>query len=138
MKKDYVLITPAYNEEGNIERVINSVIVQTIPPQKWLIVNDGSTDGTDEIIKQYEARYNFITSLQLEREDIGTYYSHRTRVVLTGYKLIEKLKFDFLGRLFEFKLPNWEFVTQGGLPMISKLLLITRFESVLKSKSKTL
>jgi len=99
MKKDYVLITPVYNEEEFIEDVVKSVVVQTILPQKWVIVNDGSTDGTDEIIKQYEARYNFITSLRLERADIGTYYSHRTRVVLTGYKQIEKLKFDFLGVL---------------------------------------
>lgn len=99
MKKDYVLITPAHNEEANIERVFKSVVSQTITPKNWLIVDDGSTDGTDEIIKQYEARYNFITSLQLRREGIGTYYSHRTRVVLSGYKLIEKLKFDFLGVL---------------------------------------
>ncbi len=99
MKKDYLLITPAHNEEENIERVIKSVVSQTIAPQKWLIVNDGSTDGTDEIIKQYEARHNFITSLRLERKDIETYYGHRTRIVLTGYEKIKNPEFDFLGVL---------------------------------------
>jgi glycosyltransferase involved in cell wall biosynthesis len=99
MKKNYVLITPAHNEEENIERVIKSVVSQTIAPQKWIIVNDGSTDGTDEIIKQYEARHNFITSLRLERKDIETYYGHRTRIVLTGYEKIKNPEFDFLGVL---------------------------------------
>jgi len=99
MRKDYVLITPAYNEEGNIERVINSIIAQTILPQKWLIINDGSTDGTDEVIKRYEARNDFIMSLRLKREDVRSYYDHRTCVVLIGYERIKKLDFDFLGVL---------------------------------------
>ena len=99
MKTNYVLVTPAYNEEEFIENVIKSVIVQTILPQKWLIVNDGSTDGTDEIIKQYEARHDFITSVRLKREDIGSYYGRRTHAVLIGYEKIKKLEFDFLGVL---------------------------------------
>ena len=46
----YVLITPARNEEVNIEKTILSVIAQTILPEKWVIVSDGSTDRTDEIV----------------------------------------------------------------------------------------
>lgn len=101
MKTKYVLITPARNEEENLEKVFKSVVSQTITPKNWIIVDDRSTDGTDEIVKQYEAQYNFIMSLPLKREDedIGTYYSRRTRVVMAGYKQIEKLKFDFLGVL---------------------------------------
>jgi glycosyltransferase involved in cell wall biosynthesis len=99
MKTNYVLITPVHNEEKFIGEVLKSVIAQTILPKKWLIVNDGSTDGTDEIIKQYETRHDFIMSLRLEHEDVGSYYSRRTRVVLIGYEKIKKLEFDFLGVL---------------------------------------
>jgi glycosyltransferase involved in cell wall biosynthesis len=99
VKKKYILITPAYNEEDNIERVINSIIVQTIPPQKWLIVNDGSTDRTGEIIERYEAKYDFISCLRLKREYIKSYYGRRTQVVLAGYEKIKKLEFNFLGIL---------------------------------------
>jgi len=99
MKTNYVLITPAYNEEEHIEKMIKSVIVQTILPEKWLILNDGSTDKTDEIIKQYKSQYDFITSLRLKREDIFSYYSRRTHVVLLGYEKIRNLEFDFLGIL---------------------------------------
>lgn len=99
MKTKYLLITTAYNEEKFIEETIISVIKQTIIPQKWLIIDDGSTDRTYEIIKKYEAKYNFIKSLKLKRDDINTYYEHRTLVILNGYKQIENLQHDFLGIL---------------------------------------
>ena len=51
MKKEYVLITPARNEEIYIEKTIQSVISQTVLPQKWVIVSDSSTDNTDEIVR---------------------------------------------------------------------------------------
>jgi len=102
MKKDYVLITPAYNEEKNIERLIKSVVAQTILPRKWIIVNDGSVDQTGEIIAMYESKYDFIQNLPLERENkaIESYYSRKTQVFLLGYKNIDNnLKYDFLGSL---------------------------------------
>ena len=48
----YVLITPARNEAAFIELTIQSVVGQTILPLKWIIVSDGSTDGTDDIVKR--------------------------------------------------------------------------------------
>jgi glycosyltransferase involved in cell wall biosynthesis len=55
----YVLITPARNEEEFIEQIIKSVIQQTILPLKWMIVSDGSTDGTDEIVKRYTVNHDW-------------------------------------------------------------------------------
>ena len=55
---DYVLITPARNEAAFIERTMQSVIAQTILPKRWVIVSDGSTDGTDEIVRKYQPGAN--------------------------------------------------------------------------------
>ena len=99
MKTKYVLVTPVHNEEKFIEEHLKSVIAQTILPQKWLIVNDGSTDGSDEIIKQYEARHDFITSLRLKREDIESYYARRIEVFLLGYEKIKNEEHDFVATL---------------------------------------
>ena len=49
----YVLITPARNEAQFIELALKSVVAQTVLPAKWIIVSDGSTDGTDEIVLNY-------------------------------------------------------------------------------------
>ena len=51
----YVIITPARNEEAFIDQTIKSVISQTFLPKRWIIVSDGSTDRTDEIVTQYFA-----------------------------------------------------------------------------------
>jgi len=96
MKTKYVLITPVYNEEELIEQTIESVIAQTILPKRWIIVDDSSTDRTFEIIKRYEAQHDFITSFQLERKDIASYYSHRTLVFSAGYERIKSLEYDFI------------------------------------------
>lgn len=63
---NYVIITAAQNEERYIEQTIVSVINQTILPRKWIIINDGSSDGTRRIIEKYLARYSWIEVINLE------------------------------------------------------------------------
>ena len=99
MKTKYVLITPVHNEEKFIEKVIKSVIVQTVLPQRWLIVDDGSTDGTSEIIKQYEDKHAFITCLRVKHENTKISYEHRINIFLRGYEEIKNIKYDFIGSL---------------------------------------
>ena len=61
----YVLITPARNEEAFIEKTLESVIKQTVLPQRWVIVNDGSTDATSEKVRSYLADHPWITLVDL-------------------------------------------------------------------------
>lgn len=66
----YVVITPARNEAQFIELTLKSMVAQTIKPLKWVIVSDGSTDGTDEIVSRYAAEYPWIELVRVpERSD---------------------------------------------------------------------
>ena len=56
----YVVITPVRDEEEHLERTIQAVIDQTIRPAEWVIVDDGSTDRTPEIIDRYASQYSWI------------------------------------------------------------------------------
>ena len=40
--------------------MILSIVHQTVSPTGWIIVSDGSTDRTDEIVRSYADKYNYI------------------------------------------------------------------------------
>ncbi|HLZ34127.1 MAG TPA: glycosyltransferase family A protein, partial [Nitrospira sp.] len=61
----YVLISPARNEEKNIEKTIQSMINQTHLPLKWVIVNDGSTDSTATIVRRYLPTHGWIELIEM-------------------------------------------------------------------------
>ena len=56
IKRQFVIITPAYNEADYIQRTIEGVLAQSIVPHKWIIVDDGSTDNTAKIIQQFTSQ----------------------------------------------------------------------------------
>lgn len=57
---DYCLISPARNEAEYIRRTLDSVLAQTVLPKRWIIIDDGSTDETAEILADYAARHSRI------------------------------------------------------------------------------
>ena len=58
--RSYVLISPCRNEADYMRRTLDSVIAQTATPTLWLIVDDGSTDATPDILADYAARHDWI------------------------------------------------------------------------------
>jgi biofilm PGA synthesis N-glycosyltransferase PgaC len=66
-KNDYVLVTPARNEEALIHLTIESVLAQSHLPRRWVIVSDASTDRTDEIVANVAKRHSFIVLLRTNR-----------------------------------------------------------------------
>lgn len=99
MKTKYVLITPARNEARFIKNVIKSIIAQTILPQRWLIIDDASTDSTSAILRHYEANYDFITSFRVRHVGNQPAYVHRIIIFLKAYDTIKDLDYHFLGSL---------------------------------------
>lgn len=94
----YVLITPARNEAQFIEQVINSLITQTIRPAKWVIVSDGSTDGTDEIVKRYIQIESWIELVRMpERRE--RHFAGKVHCFNAGYQRLAGVTYDVIGNL---------------------------------------
>jgi biofilm PGA synthesis N-glycosyltransferase PgaC len=94
----YVVITPARNEEEFIEQTIRSVISQTRRPQKWVIVSDGSTDQTDNIVKKYLADHQWIELVRMpERRD--RHFGAKVGCFNAGYERLRGEKFDIVANL---------------------------------------
>jgi len=56
----YAVVTPARNEEHNLERLGAALIAQTRPPLEWVVVDDGSTDGTAALVLELGADHPWI------------------------------------------------------------------------------
>jgi len=69
MKRSYVVVTPARDEERTIAATIESMLRQTVRPLRWVIVNDGSTDRTRAVVEPYLAAHPWIELV--ERADRG-------------------------------------------------------------------
>jgi biofilm PGA synthesis N-glycosyltransferase PgaC len=94
----YAIITPARNEGQYIELTIKSMIVQTRPPLKWVIVSDGSTDGTDAIVRMYMKDYSWIELLRMPvRQE--RHFAGKAHAFNTGYNRIKDLPVEVVGNL---------------------------------------
>jgi glycosyltransferase involved in cell wall biosynthesis len=94
----YVLITPARNEAQFIELTIKSVIRQAVRPEKWVIVSDGSTDGTDEIIRRYAVDHPWIELVQMP-ERTERHFAGKVHAFNAGYARICDMQYDAVGSL---------------------------------------
>ena len=94
----YILITPAYNEEKNIEKTIRSMLRQTLLPMKWVIVSDGSTDGTNEIVEKYLNKYSWIELIKLSVQNERN-FSAKVKAFNAGYYAIKGLDYEVIGNL---------------------------------------
>jgi len=101
---NYILVTPAKNEEKSLPSVIDSVLNQTILPKLWVIVDDGSTDKTPEILDNFSKKYEWIKVVRLPKglRDKYLHYAYVCRVGFeTAIKYCEdnKILYDFVALL---------------------------------------
>ncbi len=94
----YAVITPVRNEAEFIEKTIHSMIQQTIKPTEWVIVNDGSTDETEQIIQRYTTNHPWIKLVN--RADRGTRQRGKgvVEAFYDGYKTLT-LPYEFIVKL---------------------------------------
>ncbi len=92
----YALITPVRDEEKYVGTMINSILAQQIPPAKWVIVDDGSTDGTAAILDSYARRFGFIELIRLPMRDRRM--AGGEGAIPTALRKVNLSEFDFLMR----------------------------------------
>jgi len=94
----FVLMTAAHNEENFIEGAIQSVLAQTVRPERWVIVNDNSNDRTGDIVDAYARQHDFIHAQHISRPP-GRDFRSKVLALQKAGKLIEDVKYDFIGNL---------------------------------------
>jgi len=65
----FVVVTPCRDEEDHLEANIRTMLAQTVRPTRWVIVDDGSTDRTPQILDEAARQHDFIRIVR--RDDRG-------------------------------------------------------------------
>jgi glycosyltransferase involved in cell wall biosynthesis len=94
----YVLITPARNEQALIKKVLDSMIAQTAVPERWVIVDDGSTDQTAAIVETYAKRFRWI-ELVRRPQNVERSFAGKVRAFNAGFERVKGLAYDVVGNL---------------------------------------
>ena len=94
----YVLITPSRNEAHLIEKTLESVVNQTVLPLKWVIVNDGSTDATADIVAKYVARRTWIELVNRPARK-ERHFAGKVHAFNAGLERVKKLPYEIIGNL---------------------------------------
>jgi glycosyltransferase involved in cell wall biosynthesis len=94
----YVLITPARNEERFVAKILESMVAQTLLPERWVIVDDGSTDKTPEIVQRYAGSCPWIQLLRLPQHADRS-FAGKVHAFNAGLEQVRTLEFEVMGNL---------------------------------------
>ena len=89
-----MLVTPAHNEAAFVERDIQvRDTTRKVKPIKWIIVSDGSTDGTNEILQRYASEYSWIECVLLPPRT-ERHFAGKVQAFNDGYEKAKELDFE--------------------------------------------
>lgn len=95
----YVVISPCRNEAQYARQSLESVVNQTVRPTKWVIVDDGSSDATPQILAEYAQRYDWIevvTRSDRGRRSVGPGVIEAFEA---GYQTIDPDAYEYICKL---------------------------------------
>jgi glycosyltransferase involved in cell wall biosynthesis len=98
----YLLVSPCRDEAKFIRRTLDSVAAQSIPPARWIVVDDGSTDETPRILEEYARRLPYLQVVRRTdrgRRSVGpgvieAFYQGLESVDLGAFDYVCKLDVD--------------------------------------------
>lgn len=95
----YIIITPVRNEGLYFQKTVDSVVAQTLRPQKWIVVNDGSTDNTKQLIDEAAKQHPWIQAVHRPDRGFRKQGGGVIEAFYDGYRLLGEEPWDFLVKL---------------------------------------
>jgi biofilm PGA synthesis N-glycosyltransferase PgaC len=106
MKRSYLLISPCRNEADYMRQTLDTVIAQSVRPVKWVIVDDGSTDDTPRILREYARQHPWIEVVIRKDRGRRAVGPGVIEAFYAGYDTIDPKRYDYLCKLdLDLRLP---------------------------------
>jgi poly-beta-1,6-N-acetyl-D-glucosamine synthase len=98
-EKKYVIISPVKDEEAYVEQTLHSVTAQSLKPILWVVVDDGSRDGTAEILHRYSSKHPYIWVVSHPMAGKRQLAFSEVRAFNWGCELIRSVEYDYIVKL---------------------------------------
>jgi biofilm PGA synthesis N-glycosyltransferase PgaC len=95
----YVLMMPTLNERKTIRATLSSVITQTIPPSKFIIIDGGSTDSTREIVKEFAEKYPWIQLIHQTNYNGEPGHKKISCAMIQAYQAMQGYPYKYVGHI---------------------------------------
>lgn len=95
----YILVSPVKDEAKYVETTIQAVLHQTVRPHRWVFVDDGSRDGTHDILESYARSVDWITLVTIHRDATRQPGSGIIQAFHEGLKTVQDEVADFIVKL---------------------------------------
>ena len=103
----YIIISPCRNEGKYLAKTLKSIVSQTVLPHRWVIVDDGSSDETPEILASFSAQYSFIIVIRRENRGKRSVGPGVIEAFYSGYDKIKDYEYDYICKLdMDLELPQ--------------------------------
>lgn len=99
MLHKFVVITPAKNEAQYLQKTIDSVVSQTVLPAEWVIVDDGSIDGTADIAHTAAINHPWIRVVQRKAKRVRDIGYGDTDAFCAGLRELNTNDYDFIFKI---------------------------------------
>ena len=97
-RSEYVLLTAARNEGAYLKNTIEAVAAQVLKPTEWIIVSDGSTDETEEIVNECATKDGYIRPLCV-KGDTDRNFGSKAACINYAHTRLETQDYRFIGVL---------------------------------------
>lgn len=91
----YYIVIPSHNEQNFVSQTLDSLIKQTVLPEKVVVVNDNSTDRTEEVIAAFIKEYPWIHLVNKTSDTIHLPGSKVIQAFQKGYETLDE-NYDFI------------------------------------------
>ena len=99
MSNRYVIISPCRDEAEYMRQTLDTVTLQTLTPSKWIIVDDGSTDETPQILEEYASQFPYIEVITRPNRGFRKVGPGVVDAFYEGFSAIDPADYDYVCKL---------------------------------------